>query len=322
MLENKNVLFIGLGSIGKRHLNLLKKDFNFKIYAYRTKGREAIPDVNNLYDLDEAFKIKQDIVFITNPTHLHIDTALACLKAGIKNIFIEKPLSNDLRNLDNFIEEVNKSNALVYIGNVLRHNPVMKRLKEIVNEIKGTIFYANTICSSYLPYWRPNRDYRKTYSSKKSEGGGVLLDLVHEFDYNVMLFGEIKSISGVYGKISDLEIDSEDFCDIFIKFNSNIMATIHLDCFSYLNKRIINIITPEKEISADLIKNEIIISQNQKVNKETFHFERDDYFKTQIKYFINGIEDKSKNISNLNESKHVLEKIINFKKNNKMITNK
>lgn len=322
MVDKKKVLFIGLGSIGKRHLNLLKKNFNFEIYAFRIKGRESISGVTNFYNFEKVSKIKPDIVFITNPTYLHIDTALACLKAGIKNIFIEKPLSHNLKNIEHFIEEVSKSNALVYVGNVLRHNPVMKRLKEIVDETKEDLFYASTISSSYLPHWRPKRDYRGIYSSKRSEGGGVLLDLIHEFDYNVMLFGKIKSILGVYGKISKLEIDSEDFCDVFIKFDNNFMSTIHIDYFSYFNKRIINIRTPEKEISADLINNEITIYHNQKVNKETFQFERDDYFKAQIKYFINGLEDKSMNISNLEESKEILEKIVIFKEKNKMIKNK
>ncbi len=319
MQNRKKVLFIGLGSIGQRHLGLLKKNFNFNIYACRNKGREVYPGVTNIYDLDKALKMNPDIVFITNPTNLHIDTALQCIKVGIKNIFIEKPLSNDLKNLDRFTKAVKDSDVLVYVGNVLRHNPVLKRLKEIINETKVNIFYAKTICSSYLPDWRPNTDYRKVYSSKSSEGGGVLLDLIHEFDYNVMLFGGIKSIWGIYGKISDLEIDSEDFCDVFVKFENNTLASIHLDYFSYINKRIINIITPEKEISADLIKNEISISQNQKIHTEVFHFERDDYFETQLKYFINGIDDKSMNISNLIESKEILEKIIEFKNSNKMI---
>ena len=43
-------------------------------------------------------------------------------------------------------------------------------------------------CQSWLPYWRPERDYRESYSARADEGG-VLRDLVHELDYAIWAFG-------------------------------------------------------------------------------------------------------------------------------------
>ena len=67
------ILFFGLGSIGKKHAKIIKDNFDYELYAYRTgKGQEKndikIEELNNLED---AFSINPDIAFITNPTHLH-----------------------------------------------------------------------------------------------------------------------------------------------------------------------------------------------------------------------------------------------------------
>ena len=268
MTKIKSILFFGLGSIGTRHLRLLKKNFNYKIYAFRTNRDKANANVINIYDLDEALRIKPDIVFITNPTYLHITTALTCLKAGIKYFFIEKPLSHTLEKLDVFTEEVKKSGALVYVGYVMRHHPMIKYLKKLIEERIGEIFYSQTKSSSFLPNWRPEIDYRKSYSSRRNEGGGVILDVSHEFDYNQYLFGRIESISGFYGKISNLEIDTEDFCDVFLKYENNIFASIHLDYFSKIDRRFIRILTFKEEILADLINKEIIIKSKSSPNSE------------------------------------------------------
>jgi predicted dehydrogenase len=313
------ILFFGLGSIGTRHLNLIKENYNHKIYAYRSKKGNPAPDVTNIYNLEEALNINPDIVFITNPTHLHIETALMCLKKGVKKFFIEKPLSHGLENLDLFLKEVEKVDAYIYIGFDMRHNPILKRLKELVDERKEKIFYARTVCSSYLPNWRPGIDYRSVYSAKKAQGGGVILDLAHEFDYNEYLFGKVKTIDGIYGKISKLEIDSEDFCDVVLTFNNDLIATIHLDYFSCKDERFVKILTPTEEIIADFINKEIIIKNNEGERKEILTFEGNSVYKDQLEYFFDEIEGKSENRNKLRDTKELLEKMLEFKNKNEFI---
>ncbi len=312
MVEHKKILFFGLGSIGKRHLKILRKLNNFDIYAYRTQ-KNLIPHINNIYDIDKVFNLKPDVAFITNPTHKHIETALQCLKSGIRSIFIEKPLSNSLDKLDDLIKEMNKMKAIIYVGYNMRYNPILIRLKQILEEINEKIIYSRTTCSSFLPEWRPSNDYRNIYSAKKVEGGGVILDLSHEFDYNMWLFGKINSIEGSYGKISNLEIETEDYCDVSLKFKNGLTAHIHLDYFSHFKERKINIITNTKEIIADLINNNILIKDATGLKEEKFNFEIDYIYEQQLKAFMDGIENKSINISNLIEAKNLLELLLKFK---------
>lgn len=319
MVSKKKVLFFGLGSIGKRHLNLLKQNYDFDLYAYRSQKGNPVPEIKNIYSFKDALKIKPDIAFITNPTYLHIETALSCLEVGIKNIFIEKPLSDSKKNLDLFQKRVEETGAFAYVGNSMRFNPILKRLKQLVDERIDQIFYTNTFTSSYLPLWRPGRDYTTIYSSKKDQGGGVILDLIHEFDYNEWLFGEIKQITGVHGRISPLEIDTEDFCDVSLVFDKNIKGFIHLDYFGHYNQRKIQIFSIKEQIIADLINNYISLISGSKIKKETFKFERNDYFETQLRFFIDEIDNRSKGLINLSQAKELVKKIIHFKENNKMI---
>ena len=48
---------------------------------------------------------------------------------------------------------------------------------------------TTVLCGSYLPSWRKNIIYNKSYSSDKKKGGGVLLDLSHEIDYITWILG-------------------------------------------------------------------------------------------------------------------------------------
>lgn len=315
-MNKKKIIFFGLGSIGRRHLEIIKENYEYDIYAYRTTSSDSIADVKNLYNLNDAFNINPDIAFITNPSSLHIETALLCLKAGIKNLFIEKPLSNNLEDLDRLVNLAEKKDAIIYIGYLMRHNPVLKRLKDLITDKLEEIFYVETICKSYLPDWRPGKDYRKVYSASKEMGGGVILDISHEFDYNQYLFGPIKSIKGHYGKISNLEINSEDYCEVTLYFNRYIIGRIHLDYFSYFPERHVKIICPNTEIKADLIKNEIKIFYRTEKRCEKFDFNLNDVYHSQMNYFLEGIENQSKKINNLEEVKELTEKLIEFKENN------
>lgn len=314
--EIKRILFFGLGSIGKRHLQIIQKNYNFELYAYRSQKVKPFPQINNIFNIEEIFDIKPDVAFITNPTHKHVEFALLCLKYDIKNIFIEKPLSHSTKDLDKLVRKMKKINAFIYVAYNMRFNPILIRLRKILDELNERIIYCRTCCASYLPEWRQNQNYQESYSSKKNQGGGVILDLSHEFDYNEWLFGKIKSIEGSYGKISNLEIDSEDFCDVTLRFENGLTGFIHLDYFSRFNERTIKIVSETKEIITDLTNKKIIIKDDNGIDEENFIFEKNDVYKQQISTFFKAIETKSFNVNNLIETKNLLQLLLKFKTEN------
>ena len=192
------VCFIGAGSIGCRHIKNLKFIYpDTEIVLYRKTDRPLDEDVRHMvakeiYDynkLDEWY----DAVFITNPTNLHYET-IKMFNDKTDCFFIEKPIfQSEETNIDGLM----KSNNVYYVACPLRYTQVLKRAKELLSNKK--IYSARAISSSYLPGWRPGVDYRKVYSAHKEQGGGVRIDLIHEWDYLSALFGipkEVVCLSG------------------------------------------------------------------------------------------------------------------------------
>jgi len=308
------ILFFGLGSIGKKHARILKDTFDFELYAFRTRnGQETNDlDIHEFKKFDEAFSIKPDVAFITNPTSLHASTALECAKRNIA-LFIEKPISHSLENLKELEKEIKNRKLLSYVAYNLRFHPVIIQLKEMISE-KHKPIYFRVSCCSYLPNWRPNQDYTKSYSSKKEYGGGVVLDLSHEFDYINWLFGEIKEIKGFCGKVSNLKINSEDILDANVTCKS-IHGSLHLDYFTYNDERKIRIYFNDEYIEGDLIGNTIKII-GKKAEEKIIHKKcnPDDIYKKQIEYFFEQYYENNINMmNNFSEALKTFKTIMNFK---------
>ena len=315
-LSKLRILFFGLGSIGRKHASIIMDNFDFELYAYRTeKGQEQndlnIQEVNNLED---AFSIKPDVAFITNPTFLHVSTALECTKKNI-SLFIEKPISHSLEKLDELEQEIKKRNLFTYVAYNMRFHPVVIHLRDLVSKEEKPIYFRIT-CSSYLPKWRPGQEYFDSYSAKRELGGGVILDLSHEFDYVTWLFGEIKNIEGYCNKISDLKIESEDILEAQIMCNSDIKGSLHLDYFSLNNERKIQIYYNDKYIEGNLLENTIKIkrqdSEEQIIN---YQCSPEDTYKRQLVYFFEQYYKKNLDImNNFPEALKTFREILTFKK--------
>ncbi len=174
------VLIVGLGSAGKRHATILKNKFKISNIYFLTKKRNQS---NSIKSNLEIKKINPDYIIIANPTSEHFKV-LKFLEKNFsgKIILVEKPLYEKFRNLN-----IRKNK--VFVAYQLRFHPVILKLKELSKSQK--LFNINVIANSYLPDWRKT-NYRYSYSSKKKEGGGVLLDLSHELDYINWIFPNIK----------------------------------------------------------------------------------------------------------------------------------
>ena len=111
-------------------------------------------------------------------------------------------------------------------------------------------YCARVICSSYLPDWRPGVDYRTVYSAHKALGGGVTIDLIHEWDYLVELFGVPEKLYNFKGTYSDLEIDSDDL-SVYIAKYPTLLAEVHLDYFGRGYRRSIELFCHDGSYLAD-----------------------------------------------------------------------
>ena len=125
---------------------------------------------------------------------------------------------------------------------------VMQAVKERLPDLHP--YCARVICSSYLPDWRPGVDYRTVYSARKALGGGVTIDLIHEWDYLADLFGIPEQLYNFKGHYSELEIDSDDI-SMYIARYPHLLAEVHLDYFGRGYRRKLELFCPDGSYLAD-----------------------------------------------------------------------
>lgn len=292
MGESNFFLIIGLGSIGKRHLNNLM-NLGIKNIIIVSKSIVLPHEFScflNYQDLQKAI-LENNIshAFVCTPTSNHLQDLKILLKNNIENVYLEKPVSHNLEELENIKPLLNNCKRLV-VGFDLHFDPGLNKIRTILNDKKlGKIFSINAVVGQYLPDWRPDQDHRLGMSAKIIQGGGVMLDLIHEFDYLRWLVGIPKKIACVYQKNSILEIETEDVADVLIHFNHGQSGTIHLD---YHQKKLVRncMITCENgTIFWDLVQSEVRMEQHRE-EKVTFNyhgFDRNQRYIEILKCFLN-----------------------------------
>lgn len=284
-------LITGLGSIGKRHLsNLIGLGYKNIILVSRS-GNVAqefghFPVYQNLQQALSENPVTH--AFICTPTANHIDDIRIILESNVPNIYLEKPISHNLENLEEISRLAANCKRLV-VGYDLHFDPGLSKIKTILDSGQmGKIFSANAMVGQYLPDWRPHEDHRKGMSAQVAKGGGVMLDLVHEFDYVRWMMGTPEIIGCVFQQNPTLEIETEDVADVLVRFENQAAATIHLD---YHQKNLVRncMITCENgSIFWDLAQCELRVTHRSN-ETETFSylgFERNDRYVNILKAFL------------------------------------
>lgn len=292
------IAFCGLGSIAKRHLKnvctfLDEREDSYEIDLYRSSLKPLPEDIQPLvskeYLFSETIQKAYDVVFVTNPTSLHYET-LRKFKAYTKSFFIEKPVFDSTEVDESIFEELKGMDC--YVACPLRYNPVLQYVKDQVN--LDEVYAARAISSSYLPEWRPGQDYRECYSAHRDMGGGVGIDLIHEWDYLIWFFGMPDKCYSFQDKISNLEIDSDDIA-IYIAKVGNKAIELHLDYFGRKATRRLELYMPDDTIMCDILEGSIIYQKKSECIN--LNAERNTYQIAEIKHFFDIIEHKMPNDS-------------------------
>lgn len=305
------IIFFGLGSIGQRHARLLLKHFDHELYAFRSSPSSAKNDlgISELHTWKDVRSLSPDVAFISNPTDLHVKTAIECAELGI-NLFVEKPVDRASDTLDKLLNIVERKRLSTYVAYCLRFHPVIREMREYLSNRKS--LHARVVVSSHIPDWRKGYDYRMNYSADEKRGGGVVLELSHEPDYISYLLGRPVRISGMCGYFSDLELGCEDYADMVMECDRGV-ANLHINFFSKKPERSVHVDLPSTGyISGDLIKNTVTICEDCNERIKKFNFERDDMFVDQLRYFFGNLGKKTM-MNDLEEASVLFRKLVEFK---------
>lgn len=300
------IAFCGLGSIGKRHLRntvkyLRKHRCRFQIDAIRSGARMELSEdlkayISDQYTYEDSVPKDYDIIFITNPTSMHAESIVKFSECT-RSMFIEKPLADDIDYDFSALPE----ELICYVACPLRYTQMLQYVKRNIDCSRA--YSVRAICSTYLPNWHPDEDYRESYSAHKAMGGGVAIDLIHEWDYLVWLFGKPDKVNGIRRKVSELEIDSEDIA-VYVGYTDARVYELHLDYFGKEEKRILEIYLPTETITVDL--REGIVHFSGEGKDVELHEDRDEYQSREIAHFFDIIDGESENDNDIDRAINTL----------------
>ncbi len=138
-------------------------------------------------------------------------------------------------------------------GFCMRFFQPLQKAKELLDAGRvGRLVTARSFTGVYLPDWHPYEDYRSFYMAKKDQGGGVLLDECHAFDWMQWLCGPITAVSAVVGTFSDLEVETDDVCEALVRFGPRVVGSIHLDMVDRSARSEVELIGTESTVLVDL----------------------------------------------------------------------
>ena len=240
-MKSKNVLLIGYGSIGRKHTKNL---MNIGIKPYVLTKYPDDLNVIFLRDIEEIKDIYIDFCIIATPTARHLDDLKRCLTLlNIpRKILIEKPLEYSYLRGKKIKDISKKYDIDIFVAYNMRFLKIFNIIKKFIKEQKNIIRIVDVVAGQDLREWRPYKNYTESYSAHRDQGGGVDLDLSHEIDYILWIFGNNFKDKIIFrNKISNLKIDSPDIFKLILDYNTFIID-ITLDYIRKPKERYIKII--------------------------------------------------------------------------------
>ena len=311
MGNSLRVLFVGLGSIGRRHLRNLYQvasqiGLKMEVDALRHDGSLTLaPEIQCLIDKQYTsisdLNVPYDLILICNPSQMHIETLLALKDIG-KTFFVEKPVS--VKPISDVTMKRLGDPSRYRVACPLRHTSVFRAIRDFVAGNK--VLSARAICSSYLPDWRPGVDYSKLYSARR-ESGGVKVDLVHEFDYLFTVFGFPAKSALFESKISDLAIECADVA-LFMGMYPTMSLEVRLDYFGRKAERSLTLWTPDDVVSFDFIsgKRKSLVSGNEFLVGDK---DRNDMYLSEMTSLLMLVKGEGDNVNDLHFANKVISEV-------------
>jgi predicted dehydrogenase len=309
------ILLVGLGSIGQRHLRNLQTLGTFECVALRSRG-QPLPDefsalpLRVVTTLDEAVAAQPDVACLCAPSPVHPVVLGRLVRETGCHVFIEKPIAPSLDGLADCARLLEEQGRKSLVGYNLRCHPVCEVVQETLRQgVLGRVTSARVSVGQYLPDWHPHEDYRHGYSASRRLGGGVVLDLIHEIDLLYSWFGKPEVVKAVAGKISALDIDTEDTAEILCRFAGGVIGSAHMDYVQRVPMRTGTIVGDEATLTYDLLKHECQVHRPgvPPVVHAFPEFVRNEMYVAELARFLEAIQGDTSCSPSLREGIDVLE---------------
>lgn len=230
----KNVLIVGAGSIGERHLRCFQATGRAQVgfVEVRKELGDQIagryPKATRFSSLQEALGQKWDGTVIATPAPLHLSQALEIVRQGT-GVLIEKPLSVGMEGVAPLLTAVREQGTPAAVAYVYRAHPALAEMRAVLQSEKlGRPVELVATCGQNFPTYRPA--YRDTYYAQRESGGGAVQDaLTHVLNAGEWLIGGIERVVADLAHQVLSGVDVEDTAHVLARHQGGIPAVYSLN---------------------------------------------------------------------------------------------
>ena len=187
---------VGAGLVGQRHIDVVVANPELELVGIVEPGDAAVRTAQSagcrLYEsletlLDDG---KPDGVIIATPNSLHVEQALLCVQANTP-VLVEKPIAVSSSEAAKLVVAAEKADVPILVGHHRRHNPIIKRAKDIV--VSGGIGDVRAVQGTCW-FYKPDHYFEESPWRKENGAGPIAVNLVHDVDLIRHLVGEVVSV--------------------------------------------------------------------------------------------------------------------------------
>ena len=259
--DGRVVAVVGTGSIGMRHLRILRDLVGLRPAAIPVRpGRVADLEAAGyvaVQDLDQAVALGADRCIVATDTGRHVDDGLAAVARGL-DVLVEKPLAPNAEEAHRLWKGADAAGRKLHVGCVMRFSESLGVFRELLPRV-GAVHSVRIECQSYLPNWRPARPHRDAYSARRDEGG-ALRDLIHEIDYAGWVFGWPGAVSARLRNLGRLGIEAEETVDLMWEASGGGVVSMTLDYLSRPPRRRMRAAGEWGTVEWDAVAEEVVLT--------------------------------------------------------------
>ncbi len=260
------IAILGCGSIGRRHARNIVSLGHHDVCVYDLDGVRARDLAGELSltaaaTLEEVWAWAPSAAVIATPSFLHVPLALETARRGC-DLFVEKPLAHELDGIPELLAAARARMLVTLVGCNMRFHPGPATVKRLLDERAiGDVLAARLQTGSYLPAWRPEQDYRSSYSASLAQGGGALLDCIHEIDLALWYFGPARLSASVVRPAVNLGLAVDGLAELLLEHDNGVVSSVHLNFVQRDYRRVCQIIGSRGTIYWDFADNVVTVGR-------------------------------------------------------------
>lgn len=318
------IIVVGLGSMGRRRIKLLKKiDSSMKIMGVDNAIERCITvekelNIPTQKDLDSALlEYKPDIAVISTSPISHSSIINKCLKCGC-HVFTELNLIDD--GYDENIALAQNKNRVLFLSSTFLYRDEITYIRNEVSNRRGYVNYTYHV-GQYLPDWHPWEKVENYFVSDIRTNGCRELMAI-ELPWIVKTFGKVKNVIGKANKKTKLNIKYNDNFVILLEHENGTFGSLAIDVVSRKPVRNLEIYgeniylswngTPNSlkqyDYEAKQDRN-IILYENINKDNNYASFIIENAYENELKTFLDEIMNKNNALYTFQDDKEIIELI-------------